>query len=72
MQVWHFKSDMRPLKYPHKQPVYAVDYNNDGSYLASGCSDGKVFVTRNNAKNEGINFKGHVAVRSVDHSQSKV
>ncbi len=62
VQVWQFKADMRPLKYPHKEPIHAVAYNDDGTYLASGGSEGKVYVTRNNAKNEGISFKGHSAV----------
>ena len=57
---------MRPLKFVHKESVNSVAYNNDGSYLAQGCTDGKIFVTRNNAKNEGISFKAHSAVSFFD------
>lgn len=54
---------MRPIKFDfHSGPVNAVCFNNDGGYLASGGADGKICVTKNNAKNEGISFKGHSAV----------
>jgi len=69
VRVWQFKSDMRPLKFDfHSGPVNAVCFNNDGGYLASGGADGKICVTKNNAKNEGISFKGHSAVIVDLHS----
>lgn len=71
VRIWHFKSDMRPLKFDfHKGAVHAVAFNDDGGYVASGGADGKICLTKNNAKNEGIHFKGHSApVKSVNFSK---
>jgi centriolar protein POC1 len=53
---------MRPFKYNvHTGPVNCLSFNADGGYLASGGNDGKIFITKHNAKCEGIQFKAHAA-----------
>jgi WD40 repeat protein len=66
---------MRPLKFEtHAGPANAVCFNDDGSYLASGGADGKIGITKNNAKNaknENFTFKAHSAVDSTDEASQE-
>lgn len=74
VRVWPFKSDMRPLKFDwHKGAATCVTFNDDGNFVASGGNDGKVAITKNNAKNdkkEHVIFTAHAApVKSVNFSR---